>query len=437
MPYVAPLPPVSHSNSYFSTSDSESRNLIDKPFDEGVVFPEGGRRAWLVVFGSWCALFSSLGLMNTMGAFQAYISTHQLKHLDVAVVGWIFSLYAFLTFGAGLFVGPLFDKYGPKWLVLSGSVLVVLSMDLIGNCVEFWQFIICFSLLGGIGSALLFSPSIAIIGHYFNRRRGYATGIAATGGAFGGILYPLIIQLVTPSTSFLWSTKLIALISLILCGFATVFMQPLQAPGPTASAWPSLLILRRPAFSLTVLGVFLLEFALFVPLTYITSYSRSMGFSSSVSSAVLPVLNVGSVFGRCLPGYFADIYGRYNIAILAIILTAFSVFDIWLPFGHTPPGLVIFALLFGLSSGSSISLTPVCVGQLCPVEQYGRYYSTCFSIVSIGCLTGVPLAGMILDADGGIYRGLILFVGGCYAGGLVAFTWARLMATNWRLKSKY
>jgi len=171
MPYVAPLPPVSRSNrfslaqfelpplqdprdawelafpsgtpyggSYFSTSDSESRNLIDKPFDEGVVFPEGGRRAWLVVFGSWCALFSSLGLMNTMGAFQAYISTHQLKHLDVAVVGWIFSLYAFLTFGVGLFVGPLFDKYGPKWLVLSGSVLVVLSMDLIGNCIGQYPF---------------------------------------------------------------------------------------------------------------------------------------------------------------------------------------------------------------------------------------------------------------------------------------------------------
>jgi hypothetical protein len=172
MPYVAPLPPVSRSKnrfslaqfelpplqdprdawelafpsstpyggSYFSTSGTESRNLIDKPFDEGVVFPEGGRRAWLVVFGSWCALFSSLGLMNTMGAFQGYISTHQLKHLDVAVVGWIFSLYAFLTFGVGLFVGPLFDKYGPKWLVLSGSVLVVLSMDLIGNCIGQYPF---------------------------------------------------------------------------------------------------------------------------------------------------------------------------------------------------------------------------------------------------------------------------------------------------------
>lgn len=115
-------------------SESEYRNLIDKAVDSGIHFPERGRRAWLTVFGSWSGLFASLGLMNTMGAFQQYISTHQLKDVDVAVTGWIFSLYAFMTFGVGLFVGPLFDKYGPRWLILSGSVLVVLSMDLIGNC---------------------------------------------------------------------------------------------------------------------------------------------------------------------------------------------------------------------------------------------------------------------------------------------------------------
>jgi MFS family permease len=73
--------------------------------------------------------------MNAMGAFQEYISTHQLNDADIAVTGWIFSLYAFMTFGIGLFVGPLFDKYGPRWLMLSGSVLVFLSMDLIGNCI--------------------------------------------------------------------------------------------------------------------------------------------------------------------------------------------------------------------------------------------------------------------------------------------------------------
>lgn len=99
--------------------------------------------------------------------------------------------------------------------------------------------------------------------------------------------------------------------------------------------------------------------------------------------------------------------------------------------------LIIFALLFGLSSGSNISLMPVCVGQLCGVEQYGGYYSTCFSIVSLGCLTGVPLTRIILDVDEGRYRGLILFVGAFYAGGLVAFLVVRMMATEWKVKRKY
>lgn len=113
---------------------SSNESLVSKHQRNEVGFPEGGRKAWLVVFGSWSALFSSLGIMNTMGAFQEYISSHQLEHLDVSVVGWIFSLYAFLTFGVGLFVGPVFDAYGPRYLIVSGSTLVVLSMTFVGNC---------------------------------------------------------------------------------------------------------------------------------------------------------------------------------------------------------------------------------------------------------------------------------------------------------------
>jgi len=126
--------------------NSSDENLASKYQTSEVEFPEGGIQAWLVVLGSWCALFSSLGIMNTMGAFQEHISSNQLKHLDVAIVGWIFSLYAFLTFGVGLFVGPIFDTYGPRYLIISGSTLVVLSMGLTGNCigqsklrVGYWQ----------------------------------------------------------------------------------------------------------------------------------------------------------------------------------------------------------------------------------------------------------------------------------------------------------
>jgi hypothetical protein len=97
-------------------------------------YPEGGLQAWLVVLGAWCALYASLGLMNALGTFQAYISTHQLSAYSEGTIGWIFSVYTFIAWFCGIFIGPLFDMYGPRWLILGGSVCVVGSVMLLGEC---------------------------------------------------------------------------------------------------------------------------------------------------------------------------------------------------------------------------------------------------------------------------------------------------------------
>lgn len=95
---------------------------------DGHAFPEGGLRAWLVVLGSFSGMTASFGILNSAGTFQAYLSTHQLVHESPSAVGWIFSLYAFLTFFCGVQIGPVFDAYGPRWLVFAGSVFLVGGM---------------------------------------------------------------------------------------------------------------------------------------------------------------------------------------------------------------------------------------------------------------------------------------------------------------------
>lgn len=99
-----------------------------------VYYPEGGLQAWLVVLGSWCGLLASVGMTNIMGSFQNYISENQLSDYDESTIGWIFSLYAFLALFCGIYVGPFFDKYGPRWLIFAGSMCVIVSMMLLGVC---------------------------------------------------------------------------------------------------------------------------------------------------------------------------------------------------------------------------------------------------------------------------------------------------------------
>lgn len=90
-----------------------------------VTYPEGGKEAWLVVFGSFTGMLCAFGLMNTIGTIQAYLSEHQLQGYSPSVIGWIFSIYIFLAFFCGLQIGPLFDAKGPRWLILSGSILIL------------------------------------------------------------------------------------------------------------------------------------------------------------------------------------------------------------------------------------------------------------------------------------------------------------------------
>ena len=125
-------PPVNLESHVISEKGSPSDSI--QAVGNVTKYPEGGLRAWLVVFGSFCALFASLGIMNSLGTFQAYISNHQLSHYSQGNIGWIFSVYTFMAWFCGIFIGPVFDKYGPRWLILGGSVCVVGSMLLLGEC---------------------------------------------------------------------------------------------------------------------------------------------------------------------------------------------------------------------------------------------------------------------------------------------------------------
>jgi hypothetical protein len=172
---------ASDASSFFSDKDWLSMDgsfaAINKGFDiekrvaeekeeevEGVeekeTYPEGGLQAWLVVLGSWMALFSSLGIMNTMATFQTYIVRNQLAQNDEASVGWIFSVYAFLCFFCGIYVGPIFDKYGPRWLILAGTICLVSSIMLMSICTGMPPIVVSlsFSLPHIIRSVFFFRP---------------------------------------------------------------------------------------------------------------------------------------------------------------------------------------------------------------------------------------------------------------------------------------
>ena len=125
------IPTAPHRSDTGSTTvDDDNDNDVE---DKGS-FPEGGLRAWLVVLGAFCGSFSVFGIINSTAILLEYFSANQLKEYSPSQIGWIFGLSLFLTFFCGAPIGPIFDSYGPRALMFVGSILLILSMFLLGEC---------------------------------------------------------------------------------------------------------------------------------------------------------------------------------------------------------------------------------------------------------------------------------------------------------------
>jgi predicted MFS family arabinose efflux permease len=66
---------------------------------------------------------------------------------------------------------------------------------------------------------------------------------------------------------------------------------------------PDLRIFRDPSFALVTCGVYFMEWGLFIPITYLTSFATSTGaFDAAFSYELIAILNAGSCLGRWAPG---------------------------------------------------------------------------------------------------------------------------------------
>ncbi|CAK7263782.1 hypothetical protein SEPCBS57363_000744 [Sporothrix epigloea] len=470
--------PSSSSGPTSPSSSSSSSSTVDNT-PPHVTFPEGGLQAWLVVFGSFSTLVSVFGIINTASVFESWFATHQLAEYTASEIGWVFSLYLFLVFFVGIQVGPIFDRHGPRYLVALGSVMSVTSVMLLGFCEKYYQILLCYSVLGGLGGALLNTPAYGCIAHFFNVRRGLATGIASASGGVGGIVFPILLQQLLPRLGFPWTTRILAFILLGLSIPSNLFLRTrLPLPGvndcdteervsaatddqddgaasvhtratdrnsvrshrrPMPSVWPDFTIFRDRRYGAAAAGIFFMEWGIFVPLTFIVAYATAYNQTPDQAYILLSLLNAGSVVGRILPGFLADRLGRFNVIIATIFLSSASIFCVWLPAGGNRATLMAFSVLFGFVSGSNLGLIAVCVGQLCEPSNYGRYFSTAMMVASFGTLSSGPIGGALVG-DGQTRSGwtaLIIFSGAAYALALVCYVTARIMAVGWRPRAKF
>ncbi|KAF9047236.1 major facilitator superfamily domain-containing protein [Rhodocollybia butyracea] len=298
---------------------AEEDNDWQRPEDQvsvqhSIDFPDGGLRAWMVVLGTSFSAFASFGFVNAWGVFQAYYEETLLKDHSPSTIAWIGSVqYALVLFPA-LFSGRLFDLGIFKLPFLAASILVVVCTILVGQCTHYWQFFLCQGVAVGIGSGMIFGPSMAIIGQWFRKRRGLALGITAFGSGVGGTIFPIAVQKLIPRVGFPWTMRILGFILLFALTIPNLTLARRLPPENVAGGWFNLSTFKNPPF-------FNICSCSINWLSGTRYHAVAVGVSPEMAFYLISIANASSAFGRIVAGFMTDRIGALNF-LASTTLTA-------------------------------------------------------------------------------------------------------------------
>ncbi|KAH8892295.1 MFS general substrate transporter [Thozetella sp. PMI_491] len=396
-------------------SDNEAQLEDDAP-------PDGGTAAWLVVLGGWCCSFNSMGWMNSVGVFQQYYEAVPLKGYDPSTISWIPSLEIFFLFFLGPVVGILFDKYGPRPLIIVGTFFHVFGLMMASLATTYYQFI----LSQGICSAIV----LACISTWFSQRRGVALGIMVTGSSVGGVIFPIMLtQLIqNESTGYPWAIRIAAFLVLALQIVAILTVRPRNKPVPKKMPAGALAApFKEFPFIMMMLGIFVLTFGIFIPVNYLALQGfREAHMSVDMSLYLVSIFNAASLFGRLGAGYWADFAGRWNVFIIACALSGIAELALWIPATYES-AVIGFAVMFGFTSGAFIGLFAALPASVSPEPEIGYRMGVVMLFISIPALTMGPIGGQILQSG---WLNVKIFGGVMSLAGSAIVLYARVLYTK-------
>ena len=209
---------------------------------------------------------STWGFINSFGLFQTYYTT--ALHQDPSTISWVGSFQIFVPFLIGAFSGRATDAGFFRITFIIGVIFQLIGIFMTSLCTTYWQVFLAQGLCVGFGNGLVFIPSLTICSTYFLKNRALALGVAASGSATGGLVYPAIAESLLPRVEFGWTVRVMGLVMGVTMVLCAVFMEPRLPPrraGPLVE-WAAF---KEPPYALFATGSFLMFWGLYVVFYYI------------------------------------------------------------------------------------------------------------------------------------------------------------------------
>jgi MFS family permease len=318
----------------------------------------------------------------------------------------------------GLWTGRLADRHGITPVLQLGALAVCGGFVWAGLSGSIWTFGLAHGLLlGMLGSSSTFAPLLADTALWWNKRRGIAVAVAASGNYVAGTVWPPLVQWGIETVG--WRQTYIALG--LVCGAGMLLLSlrmrqrpPLVLAQPAATSAsaaapvpgnrPFGLGLGQAQLLLCVAGVACCV-AMSMPQVHIVAYCTDLGFGAARGAEMLSLMLACGIVSRLVSGWICDRIGGIRTLLLGSVLQGLALL-MFLPVDGMVP-LYVVSALFGLFQGGIVPSYAIIVREHFPPQEAGARVGAVIMATLVGMALGGWMSGWVFDLTGSYHAAFL------------------------------
>lgn len=298
--------------------------------------------------------------------------------------------------------GSLSDRFGARPVVLTGSLVIAISIALASRATSLIEFQLLFGILVGGATAAIFAPLMATVTNWFDTHRSLAVSLVSAGmGMAPMTMSPFAAWLIT---NYDWRTSMqvIALVvAAVMIPASLLIRRPpglamaqadAAAGGETMSTGQAL---RSPQFVILLLTNFFCCATHSGPIFHTVSYAVTCGIPLIAAVSIYSVEGLAGMGGRIAFGLLGDRFGAKNILVLGLLVQAFGALGFVAVSGLT--GFYGVAAVFGFIYAGTMPLYSVLIRENFPMHMMGTVIGGVSMAGSLGMALGPVAGGLIYD----------------------------------------
>ena len=321
-------------------------------------------------------------------------------------------------------VGGLIDRFGPRCVIVPGILILTAGLGLCSTIKNLSQFYLFYGIIvgGGVTFVAIISYT-AILAHWFEKKRGLASGIAVSGSGVGTfILVPLSQYLISVWGWRLTFSALGVLVLIILFPLNAIFLrhkpeeigqykdgakeertnnnENSQSVGYSDSEndWTVGKVFHSGRFWALITFSFLSTIATYTLIVHHVKFLVDQGVDRMTAAFVFAIAGVICSFFRIFWGWLSDRIGREMTFTIGIMILCISISILILFEAIKVRGLIyVFLVFFGMGWAVAAPIFMTTSADLFSGRAFGLIYGFVEGGIGIAGALGSWLPGLIFD----------------------------------------